>query len=462
MSPVDKASIRWNVAAYVIVCLPMVLLMLVCVRDAYTDVQMIHDAALLTEISRLRSQAVRRAGQLEFALSLAPTGADWGSLRDNELVQQEWNEIGAPAGHDLYSAVVDPSGRVVMHTDPARVGQLLKRHWYEGRVTRAGPGVVRTTDSALTAESSALDVRVPLVVRKQEIGEYHEGLDANWFDGQVASMQREAIRGWLWLFALAVGCVVTAAWALYLIVRNQTILRHRAVESERERCAQLAEVASGLAHEIRNPLHALRLNLHALGKGITGKTHLTQQDLLDTVRESDLEINQLDSLLRDLIRYASPEPSKKSELNVVSEVQATLSLMQEDMRQRQIEVRSRWADQGIMIFFDPARLRQMLLNLLTFAQNNAGTKGTIDVEVNRRGELAEVVISDSGPPLSDNQVRHVFEPFHAPRETGSGLGLALVRAFAAEAGGSASCETNHSGGNRFRVLLPDTMPGRRR
>lgn len=460
MSQVVKTSLRWTAALYVLACTPLVLLLLNCVRDAYCDVQMIHTVALRTETSRLRSRAVSQAQRLEFVLGMHEAGASWDELRDEEWLQAEWKKMADPSPHDLYSAVVDPQGVIVLHSDPSRVGNRLGYGWYERRVPEAGDGVVRARNSALAPKGTAIDVRTPLIVHNREIGQYHEGLDAAWFDREVAALQRDALQGWLWFFGLAIAADIGAVYALYVLARRHQQLRRRTASIETERSNQLAQIASGLAHEIRNPLHALRLNLHALGKSLTGKAKLSQEELLDTVRESDLEIGHLESLLRDLIRFANPEAGKQVELNVVSEVQATLNLMNEEMRDKGIEVASRWPDEAVAVSCDPARLRQMLVNLLTFAQNNAGNKGRIEVEVNRRGKQAEVVVADSGPPLSQTQIRRVFEPFQAPRETGSGLGLALVQAFATEAGGSATCEVGPSRGNRFRLLLPDSMPRR--
>jgi len=460
MSQVNRSVLGGKALIYVALCMPLVLLPLFCIRDAYYDVQMIYNVALRTEISRLRSQAVRRAGQLELVISLQQSGADWNSLRENDWLRAEWTKLGYSSGHDLYAAVLDPQGVIVLHSDPSLIGRQLERGWYENTVPQAGADVVRTKSGALAAEATAYDVRVPLMVSGREIGEYHEGLDAAWFDREVAGQQRDALRNWMWAMVLALAVDVAAGIALYRLATGQKQLGEMEQQSQRERATQLACLASGLAHEIRNPLHALRLNLHAMSKAVAGKTHLSQDELLCILRESDMEINELESLLRDLLRFAIPDPSKKIEINVVSEVQATLNLMNEDMRHKEIEVRSHWDEQPVIVWFDPARLRQILVNLLTFAQNNAGSKGRIDVQVNLRGTLAEVVIADSGPALSQSQVQRVFEPFQAPRDTGSGLGLALVQTFAAEAGGSAYCEVDASRGNRFRVLLPDTISRR--
>lgn len=458
MSHVEKTSIAREYAFYVVACLPMVLLLVNCVRDIYCDVQMIRKAALRTEISRLRSQAVRRTGQLEFVVALQPPPVDLKSLGSEAWLRDEWKKFGAPAGHDLYAAIVDSGGTIVLHSDPSLAGRPLGRDWYEHTVPEAGDDVVRVEASTLSRGAEAYDVRVPLVVRGQEIGEYHEGMDAAWFDREVVALQREALAGWSWVLLLAVAVDAAAAFALYRIAAWQARLGKLALEGRRDWTTQLAQIASGLAHEIRNPLHALRLNLHALDRAIAGKTQLSKEDQLATLRESDLEIMQLESLLRDLIRFASLDTGNYMDLNIVGEVEATLNLMRADMQRKGIDVRTHLDDQPVVVWTDPARLRQVLVNLLTFAQNNAGAKGWIDIHVKRRGRLAEIVVADSGPTLPEGQLRRVFEPFQAPRETGSGLGLALVKSYASQAGGSVSCEVGVPSGNRFRVVLPDTVP----
>jgi signal transduction histidine kinase len=108
----------------------------------------------------------------------------------------------------------------------------------------------------------------------------------------------------------------------------------------------------------------------------------------------------------------------------------------------------------VVVSLDPVRLRQIILNLLTFAQHNTGHDGTIEVQVSSSGPHAEIVVADGGATLTEDQQTHLFEPFQAPSPTGSGLGLALVKTFAEAVGGAVSCERRDPTGNRIRVWLP--------
>jgi signal transduction histidine kinase len=95
------------------------------------------------------------------------------------------------------------------------------------------------------------------------------------------------------------------------------------------------------------------------------------------------------------------------------------------------------------------------LNLLTNASDAAGVGGQIEVEIRRQRDGVQLTVTDNGPgvPLSDRD--QVFAPFFSTKIDGLGLGLALVKKFAEEAGGEVLCESNPTGrGARFRVLLP--------
>ena len=97
----------------------------------------------------------------------------------------------------------------------------------------------------------------------------------------------------------------------------------------------------------------------------------------------------------------------------------------------------------------------MALNLLTFAQRSAGSKGSIEVIMDQTDGSAELIIADSGPPLSEADQVRLFEPFQSTAHSDGDLGLALIHRFITEAGGSI-VRTHSSGRNCFRLQLPLT------
>jgi signal transduction histidine kinase len=224
----------------------------------------------------------------------------------------------------------------------------------------------------------------------------------------------------------------------------------------------LSQLGGGLSHEVRNPLHVLRINLHTLRRALGGKGSLQESHIRDTLVESDAAISRLDALMRDLLQFTDPAAaSEPTELNVCREIQLIAELLQADLTRRQIELCTALPANPALVAIDPVRLRQMLLNVLTFAQHRSGQPGRIAVEVAVADGNVQILVTDSGQPLQPEQAAHVFEPFQAPVETGSGLGLALVQTYAEASGGRVALEQPGPTGNRLRISLPlaATHPG---
>jgi len=216
----------------------------------------------------------------------------------------------------------------------------------------------------------------------------------------------------------------------------------------------LAKLGSGLAHEIRNPLHALRINLHVLRRAFGGHSTLSEEQLIATIRESNAAIDRLDLLMRDLLQLSDPSAGNASEVNIVHEVQSALELLAEELKRERISVRCNPQADSISIKTDPVRLRQSLHSLLTFAQQRAGNGGSIEISIVHRGHGVEINIADSGPALTSDQSEHLFEPFQSPMEWGTGLGLALAQMNVESAGGRATWDGTAAGGGCCRVWFP--------
>jgi signal transduction histidine kinase len=225
----------------------------------------------------------------------------------------------------------------------------------------------------------------------------------------------------------------------------------------RERARELAQLGAGLAHEIRNPLHALRINLHTLRRSFTGRSPLPQDQLIATIQESDASIDRIDELMRDLLQFVDPGPGEPVGVDLVHEVQAALNVVSDDMRREQIALSTLQLRKVPMLAIDPIRLRQALVNLLTFARHRAGSGGSIDVRVERGEGGMEIAIGDSGPALGEEQQIRLFEPFQAPAETGSGMGLALAQAYVEESGGRVEWVSDSGRGGYCRLWFPITL-----
>ncbi|KTT34894.1 histidine kinase [Pseudomonas oryzihabitans] len=211
-----------------------------------------------------------------------------------------------------------------------------------------------------------------------------------------------------------------------------------------ERLAALGRVAAGVAHEIRNPLAAMRLKAeNALaGDGVR------QQRALDAIL---LQITRLDALLRRLLDLTQPPQLQPTTVDLTAFCREVLNGHEDQAQARGIRLTAKVAmEQGR---FDRDALARALDNLLLNALQAAPTGSDIRLDVTRRGDWLVLAVEDDGQGPPAELRGQLFEPFVTGRPEGTGLGLALVRETARAHGGEARL-AEQPAPTRFEILLP--------
>jgi signal transduction histidine kinase len=248
----------------------------------------------------------------------------------------------------------------------------------------------------------------------------------------------------------------------------------RIEQSEREatRSEQLAAVgqlAAGLAHELRNPLTAMRILIEAGREQTDNGGGLDRRDL----EVLDEETGRLEKFVESFLDFARPPQLEKAAVDLRTLVEQTLHLVGGPARQRGQEINWQPMGETLTIEADPVQMRQVLLNLLLNAVDAAGEKGTLSVEVAQVSKLPEEVlaehrqaenlpgthcvaihVSDNGPGVPDEMKGKIFQPFVSGKETGMGLGLAVSGRIVEAHGGALTVTDNPGGGARFTIWLP--------
>jgi signal transduction histidine kinase len=441
--------------AYALICVPLVLLAVEVVRGALSEIAMIRSQAVTSEMRALQSRAEQRTATIDILLkSHRADDQPWPTVLDEPWFRQFWLGLNNRGQHEIYAAIVNRSGDVVMHTDPKRIGQRLRHGWYEQRISDNLPEVVWAEHNPLAGGLSAYDVSIPLKSDGESRGDYHEGLDAAWLESLIETRQDAAARRWMGVLAIMLAVDGAAVGALVWLARWNKGVVQQLGSAEQRHVREVAQFGSGLAHEVRNPLHALRINLHTLRRALGGRSTLGEDQIVATIQDSDEAIDRLDALMRDLLQYSDRKSGQPVELDLRQEVQASLNLLQEDFRREQITVETELAEEPAPVVMNPTRLRQALMNVFTHAQNRVGKNGTIRLRLERRRGGLELTMHDSGPALSEEQRSLLFEPFQAPAETGTASGLAPVRVFVQEAGGHATWDGNSAASGQCRLWFP--------
>src|SRR6266496_553810 len=220
--------------------------------------------------------------------------------------------------------------------------------------------------------------------------------------------------------------------------------------AESERLATLGQMAATVAHEIKNPLSAIKSIAQVMREDDTLSTSYAR-DLTLIVGETD----RLSQSVTQLLSFARRESPDELPLRVNELVRSVVELFQASANEQGIAVEVRVECDKELSGKAVAAIRDALSNLLLNALQSARSEGAIKVsaELDNNGLL--IVVQDNGPGVTPELRERIWEPFFTTRQRGTGLGLAIVRKRMQEAGGSALLAASQNGtGARFELRLP--------
>lgn len=228
---------------------------------------------------------------------------------------------------------------------------------------------------------------------------------------------------------------------------------------ERDRLAAMGEMAAGLAHEIRNPLGAIKASAQYLTEG-PDEAH-DGQEFLDIIVE---EADRLNRVVTSFLDYANPEHDERASLcDVNAVVERTAQVLASDIEDIDLMRCLILAPNLPAVHIDAERLRQVLINLIQNALQAIELGGTLKVETRLRDHLSlegneqkwvEVGVSDTGPGVPQQVLSNLFRPFVTTRQKGTGLGLAISQRIVRAAGGEIVVRSVENQGSTFTVRLP--------
>lgn len=230
-------------------------------------------------------------------------------------------------------------------------------------------------------------------------------------------------------------------------------LRRTVATTTREQTNELSQLAAGLAHEIRNPLHAIQLNLHSMRRAHENQLEMPPEELSQLLAQSTQEIYRIEQLINYVLQYAAPDALQLEVLDLSAELRDVAEMIRRETNERQIEVNVVLPAKPVRVEMDRARLRQIMVNLLSNAEQAIGDKGHIRIELSTGRRVVEIVVADSGPGISSEQRRRVFEPFFTTRSDATGLGLAMVKRFVEQLNGRIVCRAAEEGGAAFHMTF---------
>jgi len=221
--------------------------------------------------------------------------------------------------------------------------------------------------------------------------------------------------------------------------------------SQTEKLTAMQTMSAGLAHEVRNPLNAAKLQLELLERRL--RRECDDPKLLEPTDLAQREIERLTALLNDFLTFARPSELHPQERDISAIVRQVVELEHVAAVAQHKDLRLVVAPDQLIARVDAAKIHQILLNLVRNGIEAVPPGGHVAVELLAEEGRFVIRVQDDGPgiPLA---VRHrIYEPFYSTKEGGTGLGMSIVHSLVVLHGGSIEIDTSPRG-TRFDVAIP--------
>ncbi len=237
------------------------------------------------------------------------------------------------------------------------------------------------------------------------------------------------------------------------IAQENQLLRREIAQTERLRT--VATLASGIAHEIKNPLTALRTFTEFLPKKSHDKAFITKFSRI--VRN---EVDRIDNLVHQLLDFARPATPVIERTNLNRLVDDTLNFISYRFIEKNISLTKDFSPGNknpIFTDIDPHQIRQAVFNIFLNSIDAMNRGGNLNVSLKKIGQdenFCEIVITDTGCGISQEDLPHIFDPFFTKKDGGTGLGLSITHQIIVEHKGTIEVESQEGRGTTFKIRLP--------
>lgn len=261
---------------------------------------------------------------------------------------------------------------------------------------------------------------------------------------------------WSWLLASAlVGSGVTLLLARWYCRRSTARAALREGQArEADQLAFAAALASGLAHEVRNPLSTLRLNLQLLEEDLKGPQVIPTPRFRSRVEVLHREVERLNDVLNDYLRFARERRLDREPASLNDILDELLEFLRPEAVRRHVELRHHFAPDLPCALLDANLLKQALLNLIINAFEAMPQGGDLIVQTESDERTLRARITDTGTGIPPEELDKVFRVYYSTKAGGTGLGLPTARRIIQEHGGSLTLKSEVGRGTQALVTLP--------
>jgi signal transduction histidine kinase len=258
-----------------------------------------------------------------------------------------------------------------------------------------------------------------------------------------------------YLLGAAIASVIFIPLVVFSIRRAVSKTREfekRAMHSER--LAFVGTLAGGLAHEIKNPLSTLSINLQLLMEDVQSMNGEKSKKVYTRIHALQKEVQRLEDILNDFLRYAKGQKLELENCNINDVVDEVVDFITPEIKQKQIQLLKSYDTHVPFCQLDVNLVKQAILNVIINAEQAMEHGGELMIRTSGDKKFIQIDITDTGAGMPKDMLDKIFQVYYSTKKTGTGLGLPTAKRIIEEHKGTISVQSEENKGSNFSIKLP--------
>jgi two-component system, NtrC family, sensor histidine kinase HydH len=249
---------------------------------------------------------------------------------------------------------------------------------------------------------------------------------------------------------------ITGVLTVWFLLKKKT-RQQKPLKNEDGRLEQLSRLTGQIAHEIKNPLSTIKVNLKLIAEQLTEAGTKPERNFAGAIRKIGVvekEADRLEHILNDFLRYVGKTELLLAAANINSLISDMIDFYMPQAHSNSVTIRQGLASEPIVCKIDADMIKQVVLNLFINAQQAMTGGGDLMIRTQRQGAFGVIQISDTGSGIEASRLGNLFDAYYSSRPAGSGLGLATVKKIIEMHGGTINVNSELGKGTLFIIKLP--------
>ena len=280
---------------------------------------------------------------------------------------------------------------------------------------------------------------VEIALRKDAVGREEETAAK-----AIASMFKVSLVTTLISFTI---CVILVVWMMQREIKREKTRR------EQEHFIFAGVLANGIAHDFRNPMSSLQLDIQMIEKAISRGEKNTPERISQLAKRAVNTMNRMDKVFKEFMYLSKPVSDIPDRINLCNCIRESVEMLTAGYEQVGVRIEQKIEKENIEVFADQTSMRRAIVNILTNALQFSKKGDMVSISMTISGHNVLLDITDQGPGIAKSEHKRIFEMFVSSRPGGTGLGLFLAKTAVERTGGNIKVLDSKSG-TCFRITMP--------